>query len=87
MKTFFITFRSITWAQRCQRIFEREGIRCTMRRAPRWMENRGCSYGVEAKLREPEQGLKLLEREKIPFRNCYLLHPDGTVEELGHDLS
>lgn len=87
MKSFFITFRSITYAQRCERIFGAQGLKCHMRRTPRWMEERGCGYGVEVKLGELEQGLQILRKEQIPFRKSYLLHPDGAVEELRHDLS
>lgn len=87
MKSFFITFRSITYAQRCERVFTAEGIKCHMRRSPRWMEERGCSYGVEAKLTELKQGLDILRREEIPFRKSYMLHPDGVVEEIRHGVS
>lgn len=87
MKTFFITFRSITHAQRCERLFGTEGITCHLRRTPRWMEERGCGYGVEAKLTELEQGLELLRRERVPFRKSYLFHCDGMVEELCNGIS
>lgn len=87
MKSFFITFRSITHAQRCERIFGTHGLKCHMRRTPRWMEERGCGYGVEVKLASAEQGLELLRSEQIPFRKGYLLHPDGAVEEVCHGLS
>ena len=87
MKTFFLTFRSITHAQRAERAFDRQGMRCFLRRTPRWMEERGCGYGVEVKCARAEEALAVLHREKIPFRKSYLLHPDGTVEELHDDLS
>ena len=40
MKTYFLTFRSITQAQRAERAYSRAGMVCTMRRTPRWMEER-----------------------------------------------
>ncbi len=86
MKTFFITFRSITTAQRAERVFYRAGYSCTLRRTPRWMEERGCGYGVEVKVPELNMGLAVLQREKLPFRKSYLLHGDGLVEELRDDL-
>lgn len=82
VKSFFLTFRSITYAQRAELAFSREGIPCYMRRAPKWMEERGCGYGLEVKLSALKQGLDILRREKITFRKSYLLHPDGTVEEM-----
>ena len=87
MKTFFLTFRSITQAQRAERAYAKEQMGCVLRRTPRWMEERGCGYGVEVKGPELTACLEVLRRERIPFRKSYLLHPDGTVEELNHDLS
>ena len=87
MKTFFLTFRSITQAQRAERAFAREGMGCTLRRTPRWMEERGCGYGVEVKCPDLKTGLQVLRQEKLPFRKSYLLHGDGVAEELSDDLS
>ena len=86
MKTFFLTFRSITQAQRAERAYAKAGMACSMRRTPRGMEERGCGYGGEVKGSDLKAGLEVLRREKIPFRKSYLLHPDGTVEELHDDL-
>ena len=86
MKTYFLTFRSITQAQRAERAYGRAGMVCTMRRTPRWMEERGCGYGVEVKCVDLGAALEVLRREKIPFRKSYLLHGDGVVEELRDDL-
>ena len=87
MKTYFLTFRSITQAQRAERAYGRAGMVCTMRRTPRWMEERGCGYGVEVKCADLGAALEVLRREKIPFRKSYLLHGDGVAEELSDDLS
>ena len=86
MKTFFLTFRSITQAQRAERAFSRAGMACILRRTPRWMEERGCGYGVEVKCPELNRGLQVLRQEQLPFRKSYLLHADGMVEELRDDL-
>ena len=86
MKTFFLTFRSITQAQRAERAFAKAGMTVTLRRTPRWMEERGCGYGVEVKCPELRMGLEVLRREKIPFRKSYLLHPDGVAEVINDDL-
>ena len=86
MKTFFLTFRSITQAQRAERAYAKAGMGCVLRRTPRWMEERGCGYGVEVKCPDLRAGLEVLRREKIHFRKSYLLHADGVVEEIGYDL-
>ena len=87
MKSFFLTFRSITQAPRAERAFAKAGMACILRRTPRWMEERGCGYGVEVKCPELGQGLEVLRRERIPFRKSYLLHPDGVAEVINDDLS
>ena len=86
MKTFFLTFRSITQAQRAERAYGREGMVCLLRRTPRWMEERGCGYGVEVKCPELRLALEVLRQERIPFRKSYLLHADGLVEEQVDEL-
>ena len=86
MKTYYITFRSVTLAQRGERTLRQGGIDCALQRTPRWMEERGCGYGVEVKCAELRMALEVLRREKIPFRKSYLLHADGVVEEVRHDL-
>mgnify|MGYP003491854985 CR=1 FL=1 len=86
MKDCFITFRSVTFAQRGESELRRGGIACSVRRTPRWMEERGCGYGVEVKCPDLKAGLEVLRREKIPFRKSYLLHADGVTEELRDDL-
>lgn len=86
MKTFFLTFRSITQAQRAERAYGRAGMACILRRTPRWMEERGCGYGVEVKCQDLRRALEVLRQEKISFRKSYLLHADGMVEELHDDL-
>ena len=87
MKTFFLTFRSITQAQRAERAFGRAGMSCILRRTPRWMEERGCGYGAEVRLPSLSQGLRLLNEEGIPFRKYYAINRDGRVEEVRDDLS
>ena len=82
MKSYLITFRSITLAQRAQKAMEQNNMHCRIRRTPRWMEERGCGYAVEVKLIDIEQGLMLLRQQAIPFRKGYRVSQDGTVEEL-----
>ena len=82
MKTYLITFRSITLAQRAEKAMEQNNIHSRIRRTPRWMEERGCGYAVEVKLIDIEQGLMILRQQGIPFRKGYRLSQDGTVEEI-----
>ena len=46
MEHYFILARSVTFAQRMQKLLERNGIRCQIARAPRDMTDLGCAYTV-----------------------------------------
>ena len=81
MKAYLITFRSITYAQRAESALQRQGIRGTVRRTPRWMEERGCGYALEVKLADSIMGTSLLDQQGIPYKRVYRLSSDGTVEE------
>ena len=80
MKTYLITFRSITVAQRAQKALERQNIRSALRRTPRWLEERGCGYGLEVKSPDPAGVTAQLEQQGIPYKKVYRVSDDGTVE-------
>lgn len=82
MKAYLITFRSITYAQRGEQALRREGIRCELRRTPRWMEQRGCGYAVQVMLAQIDVATRILRREGITWRKLYRLTGDGGVEEV-----
>ena len=71
MKTCFITFRSVTYGQRGQRLLESAGIRCTLQRTPRWMEQQGCGYYLKLREEDCRRGTDLLRSNGISFRKVY----------------
>lgn len=81
MKTYLITFRSITFAQRGEAALQRQGIRASVRRTPRWMEERGCGYALEVKTGEVGLVTGILEKQGISYKRIYRINGDGTVEE------
>lgn len=82
MRIFYITFRSVTYAQRGERILQGNGIRCTLRRTPRWMEQQGCGYCLRLGADGVRPALQLLQKEGIPYRKVYLQGGDGQLEEM-----
>lgn len=80
MSVYFITFRSVTLAQRGEGIVKKGGIRCQLQRTPRWMEEQGCGYCL--RLREAEAAVQLLRKNRILFRKIYVQGTDGKVEEV-----
>ena len=82
MKYYYITFRSVTFAQRGEQIISRSGMRCTLQRTPRWMEEQGCGYALRVWAKEITPAVELLRQGKVSLRRVYLQMDDGQLEEL-----
>lgn len=82
MKFYYVTFRSVTFAQRGERLLQDSGVRCTLQRTPRWMEERGCGYSLRLWTDDVRPALVLLREKQIPMRKVYLQGRDGQLEEL-----
>ena len=78
MRIFIITFRSVTFAQRGERLLNRNNHRCVLQRTPKWMEQQGCGYSLRIKT---EDIIPVVENG-VPLRKIYAQRPDGTLEEL-----
>lgn len=79
---YLITFRSVTYAQRGERLLNRWGERCSLKRTPRWMEEQGCGYSLRLQTDNIEQAVTLLRGEQLPMRKVYLRREDGSLEEI-----
>jgi len=82
MKYDFITFRSVTIAQRGERVLSGAGIRCSVQRTPRWMEEQGCGYCLRLQSGSIRQALDILGRNQLKWRKVYTQREDGILEEL-----
>ena len=82
MDNYLITFRSVTHAQRGQRLLEKAGISAALRRTPRWMEEKGCGYSLRLHLQDAQRAAQALRSEQLPFRKVYLQNESGAVEEM-----
>lgn len=82
MSVYFITFRSVTLAQRGEQALRRGGIRCGLQRTPRWMEEQGCGYCLRLRPEDAGNAVELLRKERIMFRRIYVQRKDGNVEEV-----
>ena len=81
MRFYYITFRSVTFAQRGERALQEEGIRCTLLRTPRWMEEQGCGYCLRLWTETVKPALRLLQKHQIPYRKVYIQGRDGQLED------
>jgi hypothetical protein len=82
MEQCYISFRSVTLAQRAEGILKREGYRCYLQRAPKWMGQRGCSYALRVRRTEVGACVAALQQERAVFSKVYCQYTDGRREEL-----
>ena len=67
MKAYYITFRSVTYAQRGEKLLNQKGIRCSILRTPRWMEERGCGYCLRLRPQDATRGVQLLKASGVTY--------------------
>ena len=82
MKSFLLTFRSVTYAQKGERILKRGGIDCFIRRTPKALSNRECGYCLQLRPWDVEKALALLHSAQVQFGKVYALDYDGKFEEM-----
>lgn len=81
MKFYYITFRSVTFAQRGERVLSERGIRCTLLRTPKWMQEQGCGYSLRLWTENIQTAVEQLRKNRVPMRKVYLQQSDGQLEE------
>lgn len=62
-----ITFRSITPAQRGQRVLQQGGVKSSLQRTPRQMERLGCGYCLRVPSGQLERAAALLTQANLSF--------------------
>ena len=82
MRFYYITFRSVTFAQRAEKLLSRQGIRVSLMRTPRWMEEQGCGYALKLWTNQISGTMGLLRENRIQWRRVYTQREDGEMEEL-----
>ena len=80
MKTCFITFRSVTFGQRGQRLLESVGIHCALQRTPKALEEQGCGYCLRLQEKDCTRAMALLRANQVPFRKLYRQQGESLVE-------
>jgi len=81
MKFYYVTFRSVTYAQRGERVLGNAGLRCTLLRTPRWMEEQGCGYCLRIWTQDIHRAVSILRSHQLPLRKIYIQARDGQLEE------
>ncbi len=82
MNEIYVTFRSVTFAQRGESVLRRGGIEAGIQRTPRWMEERGCGYCLRLRGTKGARALRLLREAGVPYRKVYGKTDTGEWEAL-----
>ena len=82
MGLYYITFRSVTFAQRGEKLLSRQNHRVNLMRTPRWMEEQGCGYALKVWTQDIAEVVRLLREGRIQLRRVYAQREDGTMEEV-----
>ena len=80
MRKDFITFRSITPAQRGQRMLTAAGIECTLQRTPKQMAQQGCGYCLLLRPGDVAKAVALLRKQGLMFSKVYAGYENGPQE-------
>jgi hypothetical protein len=78
----YITFRSVTVAQRGEALLGLAGISCALQRTPRWMEEQGCGYCLNLKRKDLLNAVDILRSGGISFRKIYRQGEGDALEEV-----
>ena len=82
MKRYFVTFRSVTFAQRGESLLNQAGIHCELQRTPRRMEEQGCGYCLRLRVQDLPRALELMKQKQVPYRKVYMQHESGETEAM-----
>ena len=82
MKNYLITFRSVTYAQRGERVLKKAGINCWMRRTPRILSNWECGYCLQLRSGDLSRAISLLQEGQVQFGKAYGQYSSGEFEEI-----
>ena len=82
MDHYLIIARSVTYAQRMQRVLARAGIRCQIFRAPRELTELGCAYAVRVAMSDLTAALTTIHRESLDPVQIFL-YQRGIYQEVG----
>lgn len=78
----YITFRTITRAQRGSKLFTELGLRHQLARMPKSIAAQGCGYAIRLNQMEVEHAIQALKQSDIAFQRCYRQRGNGELEEV-----
>lgn len=80
MNNYYITFRSITGAQKAVKILERAGISTSMQRTPKNMVTEGCGYAVKVREDKASASIMMLKSHGVNYGKLFVASDGGYRE-------
>ena len=75
-----ITFRSVTVAQKAEKLLKTAGYFCALQRTPKTLSERGCGYCLRLRERDGREAVTRLREYLITYGKVYALTEDGMQE-------
>ena len=82
MNDYYVTFRSLTSAQRASFEASRHGVRATLIRTPKSLSSTGCGYALRVDQIYIEKTIKILRDANIRFERILLSDQTGYGQEV-----
>ena len=82
MVYYLILCRSLTYAQKTERVLTRAGITARVMRAPKSIDSEGCSHGVKVAERHLSAALTILARAGLSPKRVFAFYGDGSYQEV-----
>ena len=82
MPQYLIVCRSLTYAQRAQKLLERSGISATLARAPAEATGTGCGYCAKLPGKRLADALKVLKQNGFTPVKILVSRDNGTYDEV-----
>jgi hypothetical protein len=82
MKNYYLTFRSVTYAQKGERVLKGSGIDCLLRRTPKVLTNKDCGYSLQIRSGDFSRALELLQQAQVQPGKVYGMDYEGEFEEM-----
>ena len=79
---YFLTCKSLTYAQRSSRILERSGISNTIVKSPPVISDRGCGYSVSVNLKNGRRAAEILRSNNLFGKMFLQTDENGFREEM-----
>ena len=76
-----ITFRSVTLAQKGERVLKQAEISCSLQRTPKMLSERGSGYCLRVRPYHGERAITALREKGIAYGKVYALEEDGIPKE------